>query len=107
MGQADKSKRTAAKKKRTKKWDVERFAKTLQAVIEERKGMNIYHVISREGDRWGILREGRTRMHKIYSDKKLAVDHAKRLAEKNSKWKVVVHKEDASIDQYIQPESLI
>jgi hypothetical protein len=104
MSKTDSSIRVAAEKKRVKRWTEEEIAKAMQAVFEAKKGIDIYHIISR-GNRWGVLREGCKRMYKIHDDKPSAVAHAKRLAQKSPKWKVVVHKRDASLDRYIHPDS--
>jgi len=105
MGKAVSNEKFVSKNKGVKQWDREKLSAALLAVLEAKRGIDIYHVIWRGGDRWGILREGRKRMYKIYSDKQAAVAHAKQLAQKSSKWEVVVHKEDASLDRYIHPSS--
>ena len=45
-------------------------------------------------------------MSKIYDDKQAAVEHAKRLAQKSPKWKVVIHKKDASLESYIHSDNI-
>lgn len=107
MGEKEKaSLNTATTRRRVINWESERegLLEAMRAVFEAKKGKDIYHVISR-GRRWGVLREGNRRMYKIYDEKQAAVDHAKRLARKSSKWEVVVHKKDASLDQLISPDN--
>jgi hypothetical protein len=100
MGKTQSNTKTVRKKNEAKKWNREKFLESLVAVVESRKGKDIYHIISR-GDSWGVLREGCKRMYKIHSDKQSAIAHARRLAQKSSKWEVVVHREDGSPDRYI------
>jgi hypothetical protein len=104
MGNAGRNKDVEAKKKETRKWDRESLTRTLMGVLEAKKGKDIYHVISYDGDRWGVFREGCKRVHKIHDNKRLAVAHAKQLARRSLKWSVVIHKEDATPEKYIHSD---
>jgi hypothetical protein len=105
MGKIDSSKKAVSKSRKVKQWTEEEIDKAFKALSEAKRGVDIYHVIWRGGDFWGVLREGCKRMYKIHRNKQSAVAHAKQLARKSSKWEVVVHKEDASLDRYIHPSS--
>jgi hypothetical protein len=104
MGKAVSNIKAVSKKGVTRWWTREEIAQAMKDYIKSRKGIDIYHVISYEGDQWGVLREGCKRLHKIYDDKGSAVAHAKRLAQRSSMWKVVVHKEDATPERYIHSD---
>jgi hypothetical protein len=105
MGKLDSNDKDISKNRKVKRWTEKEIDKALKALSYAKKGIDIYHVIWRGGDFWGVLREGCKRMYKIHNDKQSAVAHAKRLAQKSPKWEVVVHKEDASLDRYIHPSS--
>ena len=104
MGKVSVSNYKSARNDEWAHWTDENIARMLKNLFEAKKGMTIYHIISR-GNRWGLIREGRKRMYRIYDDKQAAVEHAKKLAQKNSKWQVVVHKKDASTEKLILPDN--